>query len=154
MRPHITVTASVPKDFWEYNGSAILDNCYLGFISLFRPLFSAVLDVDLAKDQSMVLSLLLSGMHPIACRHFHVLEKFCSLSFSDRLAFHQHKAQVSVLRGEEQQSALSFSQTLFLLCKCSMAIVVGRPRRKTAVGEMSLNFGFKSSGSEKTFTKA
>lgn len=35
-----------------------------------------------------------------------------------------------------------------------MAIVVGRPRRKTAVGEMSLNFGFKSSGSEKTFTKA
>lgn len=46
----------------------------------------------------------------------------------------------------EQLSALSFSQTLFLLCKCLVTVVVSRSRRKTAVGKMSLNFGFKSSG--------
>lgn len=52
VRAHITVTSSVPKKrfFWEYNGSSILVNCYLAIISVFCPLFNAVLDEDLAEE--------------------------------------------------------------------------------------------------------
>lgn len=96
VRVRITLTpSSVPKVFWECNGASTRGNN----ISIFYPLFSAVLDVDLAKEQPVVLPLLPSGMDPIACRHFHVLEEFCSLSFSDWLAFGQHQAQASVVWG-------------------------------------------------------
>jgi len=140
---------------WECNGSSVLEDRYLGVISIFRPLFIAVLEADLAKEQPAVLPGLPPGTDPVACRHFYLSEECCWLSFSDWVAFDGHKAQAAASRGPLRRwpvSTVSQSNSLpsvRTLAGCSAGSDVG----KNCSWKSVVNFGFKSSGSEKALKR-